>query len=63
MRFHYNRVSIPILGAIAFLFFPHTIHAHNGAVALAYPVENITVDGDFGDWPDGLPSYPIALTE
>ena len=37
--------------------------AHNGAVALAYPVEGITVDGDFSDWPEDLRRYPIALAE
>ena len=37
--------------------------AHNGAVALAYPVSGITVDGDLADWPEGLLRYPIALLE
>ena len=37
--------------------------SHNGAVALATPVEGITVDGDLSDWPRGLTEYPIALTE
>ena len=29
--------------------------AHNGAVALVYPVEGIVVDGDLSEWPDHLP--------
>jgi|GEM_PF-1237096 len=33
--------------------------AHNGRVVLAYPVENITLDGDLSDWPANLTSYPI----
>ena len=37
--------------------------AHNGAVAVAVPVEGITVDGDLGDWPEGMDRYPIALME
>ncbi len=36
------------------LSYPHPTHAHNGAVAIAVPVEGITVDGDLSDWPEGL---------
>jgi len=35
--------------------------AHNGSVALAYPVSNIRIDGDLADWL-GITRYPIALT-
>ncbi len=35
--------------------------ADNGAIAYAYPVSGITVDGDLSDWPDGLQRYPIQL--
>ncbi len=34
--------------------------AHSGRVALAYPLGNITLDGDLSDWPDDFVSYPIA---
>jgi hypothetical protein len=51
MRFVYSRVPILVLCAITLLFLPQATHAHNGAVAVAYPVEGITVDGDFSDWP------------
>ena len=37
--------------------------ADNGEVALARPVSEITVDGDFADWPSSLPSYPIERAE
>ena len=37
--------------------------AHNGAAAVAVPVEGIVVDGDFSDWPDGMRRYLIALVE
>ncbi|MEW6755759.1 MAG: hypothetical protein AB1505_32990, partial [Candidatus Latescibacterota bacterium] len=37
--------------------------AHNGALALAYPVQGVAVDGDLSDWPHDLPRYPVALTE
>ena len=33
--------------------------AHNGAVAIAVPVEGIAVDGDFSDWPDDAVWYPL----
>ena len=37
--------------------------AHNGAAAVAVPVQGIVVDGDFSDWPDGMRRYPVARTE
>ena len=33
--------------------------AHNGAVAIAVPVEGITVDGELGDWPATVDWHPI----
>ena len=39
------------------------VAAHNGAVAVAYPVSGITVDGDLADWREGLPRYPITQFE
>jgi len=35
------------------------VQAHNGAVAIAVPVEGITVDGDLSDWPEGMRKYSI----
>ena len=43
------------------LSFPRPSHAHNGAVAIAVPVEGIAVDGDLSDWPEGLKRYSIGL--
>ena len=37
--------------------------AHNGAVAIAVPVEGIVVDGDLSDWPEEMARYPIARQE
>ena len=37
--------------------------AHNGAVAIAVPVEGIKVDGDLSDWSEGMRRYPIALQD
>ena len=46
-----------------FLVLAFPAAAHNGQVALAYPLENIVVDGDLADWPTAAESYPIALAE
>jgi len=45
------------------LLYPYPSHAHNGAIAIAVPVEGITVDGDLSDWPEGMRKYPIELPE
>ena len=39
------------------------LHAHNGAVAIAVPVEGIIVDGDLADWPEDMVKYPIRRVE
>lgn len=33
--------------------------AHNGAVAIAVPVEGITVNRHLSDWPEGVHVYPL----
>ena len=33
--------------------------AHNGAMAVVVPIEGITIDGDFSDWPEGLERYAV----
>ena len=45
------------------LLHPHPTHAHNGAVAIAVPIEGIMVDGDLSDWPEGMKEYPIERCE
>ena len=49
------------MGGLVVALLPTLARAHNGAVALAYPVEGITIDGDLSDWPADVISYPIAL--
>lgn len=39
---------------------PHSGFAHNGAIAYAYPVNNIVLDGELDDWPDEMIRYPIT---
>lgn len=36
--------------------------AHNGKTGRAYPLSNITIDGDFKDWPANAIKYPINTT-
>ena len=41
------------------------LNAHNGAVAIAVPVEGIVVDGDLSDWPEEFRddrSEPVELS-
>ena len=60
-----GRIKAIILGPVLFLTFllSHPSYAHNGAVAIAIPVEGIVVDGDFSDWPEGMREYSIELPE
>ena len=48
------------VGVVVGILLTHPVAAHNVGIALAYPVEGITIDGDFADWPDSLGRYPIA---
>ena len=63
MRFSTRTQTALLLCAVASTIFPGPVQAHNGAVALAFPVEGIVVDGDLADWPDDLPRYSISLPE
>ncbi|WP_153799522.1 serine hydrolase [Foetidibacter luteolus] len=36
--------------------------AHNGTVGYAYPLNKITVDGSFNDWPKDITRYKIGFT-
>ena len=35
--------------------------AHNGRLAVAVPMDPVTIDGDLSDWPEGMTEYPIDL--
>lgn len=60
-----SKFTTRITCAVLALFFlqAQSAHAHSGQIALAYPVHNIELDGDFSDWPSDLPTYPITLPE
>ena len=57
--FRYSKEIIVLL----LLLFPLQAQSHNGAAALAYPIEGITLDGDLSDWPQDGPRYPIRFAE
>ena len=42
---------------------PRPISAHNGAIAVAEPVGQITIDGDLSDWPAGMATYTASRPE
>ena len=39
------------------------VFAHNGTVAIALPMEGITVDGDLSDWAVGGQGHPIRIDQ
>ena len=49
------------LFCLVLLFGLHSF-AHNGKIGRAYPLANITVDGDLKDWPKNAIKYPINTT-
>ena len=55
------KIAFVITGLICHLATP--AHTHNGAVALAIPLENITIDGDLSDWPNGMTYYAVDNPE
>ena len=50
-----GRFALLFFGFTARLLIPDLAQGHTGALAMAYPVENIDLDGSFTDWPEGLP--------
>ena len=47
------------LGAAALFCGAQSLAAHDGVVSLAFLLDGIEVDGDLGDWPEGLPEYGV----
>ena len=57
-------IKLYLLLFISFLLLTISpVYAHNGALALAAPINGITIDGDLSDWPEGMERYAIALPE
>jgi len=62
-------VALTQLPLLLFLLLPGFLlapagpaRAHNGGVAVAYPIRGITVDGDLSDWPESRQAYAIERT-
>lgn len=56
-----RRITLLTLLALTFGVM-HSAHAHNGHIANAEPVSNITIDGDLCDWPDEMKTQFISTT-
>ena len=61
MTRHTDVIRAILLGLVFLLALPRSVRAHNGAVAIAVPLEGITIDGDLSDWPEGLKRCPVRL--
>ena len=66
MAYCRDGIKMTIFGCVLLLLtllLPNSSYSHNGAVAIAVPVEGIVVDGDLSDWPKGMREYEIELPE
>ena len=54
------RIITAMVG-MSLLGFAAVIGAANGSLAIAVPVQGITIDGDLSDWPEGMVAYPILF--
>ena len=57
-------MTVPRVALLAVILLLTTLPvcAHNGTVAIALPMEGITVDGDLSDWPEGMREYPMEMS-
>ncbi len=56
---HY--LPIALIPVVVCLLSPNPAAAHNGAIAFAYPIDKIKIDGDLSDWARVKTSYPFAV--
>ncbi len=52
---------MPVIMLVVCLLSPDPAAAHNGAIAFAYPLDQIKIDGNLSDWSRIKTSYPIAV--
>lgn len=50
-----------IILSTTLIFIAAITYAHNGAIAYAYPLPKITIDGIFSEWPKNVEKYPITM--
>ena len=62
MRFVTNKTKLKSLFLVfgILLLQVQTANANNGSVALAYPIKDIVIDGNFMDWPMSATRYPLS---
>ena len=63
MKMKDNRLVLCLFLFAGAALHSHPSYANNGAVAIAVPMEGITIDGDLSDWPADMRRYPIMLPE
>ena len=56
---HARRLGSVASCAVLLFLLCQPVLAHNGVLAVAPELGDITIDGDFSDWPEGLVHYPI----
>lgn len=47
---------------LAWLCFAFTVQAQQYTPALAFPIDEMTIDGNLGDWPRSMQEYPVQST-
>ena len=58
-----RRIAAPspiLIAVLVCVLAPRAVHSHNGAIAGATSIHDISVDGDLSDWPSDLAWHPIA---
>ncbi|MEM9681536.1 MAG: serine hydrolase, partial [Bacteroidota bacterium] len=55
----YLRISKLCIALALILSTSYDLTANNGKVGLAYPIMDITIDGDFSDWPKNIPHFKL----
>src|SRR4051794_9996011 len=60
-----SRINQKFVGlvAAAVILVASPTYGQNGAVGIAYPAKGIAIDGNLGDWPSDLRTYPIDRIE
>jgi len=59
---HLSKTIAKLISLFSFcIFFNQRLQAHNGTVGYAYPLNKITIDGDFSDWPKNIREYKIGI--
>lgn len=58
-----NKYIAPVCLLSLFASILPSAYGNSGATAIAYPMDDITVDGDLSDWPADIQTYPVKQFE